>query len=223
MTTSWRQFFSNRYKSDNPCHIKAGYGNILSLKLRKRVIKKIIHKFYISGICVDIGCGLGAYCDVLPSNYIGVDSVFEALCLLSRSYNKYVCVGDAENLPIRDETSDLSISIETAQYIRSFDLSFYEISRITRHGGIFIMIAPNPDSIQWILWQKMKGKSPLNFIKLSSTVDMLKNYGFSVLKIDGIFAPLIPLDYLNGILNIQLPYNFIKTFSKSFVVVAQKR
>src|SRR3989338_7704692 len=211
MATSWRQVFSNRYKSDNPYYIKAGYGNMLSLKSRKGVIKKLIRKFYISGICVDIGCGLGAYCDVLPANYVGVDSVFEALCLLRRSCNKYVCVGDAQNLPVRDETSDLSISIETAQYIRSFDLFFYEISRITKHGGIFIIIAPNPDSIQWILWQKMKGKSPFNFISLSSVIDLLKKFGFSVLKIDGIFTPLIPLDYLNGILNIQLPYNFIKT------------
>lgn len=223
MSVNWKYFFRDSYKSDKPYYLKAGYGNKLSVKLRRELIKKIIRKFYSSGICVDIGCGSGIYCDILPTNYVGIDFVFEALTLLKQSCsNKYVCVACATDLPINDEISYLTISIEAVQYIKNFDLFFREVSRITKHGGIFIMIAPNPDSIQWILMQKIKGKSLFNFIDIPSTINALKKFNFSVLKIDSIFAPLFPLNYLNLMLDVKLPYNFIKTFSKSFVIVAKK-
>ena len=223
MSVDWKQIFSGRYhNSSKPYYAKCGYGNELSLKIRKDKIKKIVERYYTSGLCVDIGCGLGAYCEVLPTNYIGIDFIIEPILTLKRSSGRKVVLGDVMKLPLRDEISNLCVAIEVTQHLDNLELFFYEVSRITKQDGIFVLISPNPESLLWFLRGKIKGKSPLNFITISSSVKILQKFNFTPIVLDGVFLPLFPIDYLGKYLSIGKIYNFTRYFAKSYVLVCRK-
>lgn len=202
--------------------MRSGYGSAQSLKYRIDMMKKIREKFKPSGMVLDIGCGIGNFVDLYDEKYIGVDFVYEPLREHRYKYGKTVVVGDAQSLPFKSELFSFASAVEVAQYMEDHKAFICEISRILKKDGIAVIISPNPSSLFWLIRQKIKGISPLNFVSLSDLLTYGKD--LKIQEINGIFP--IPLwnslDRLLRFIPLLLRVILVVIFSKSFVLVLRK-
>ncbi len=223
-TPNWKDFFSSLYKSQKEFFIRSGYGSIRSLQYRIKKIKDIKEKFKPQGRVLDIGCGIGNFVSLFEENYFGLDFSFAALKELKEKYKKPVAVADSQSIPFKSGVFSFVLAVEVSQYMYDHKAFISEISRILKKNGIAVIISPNPDSIFWIIRQKIKGKSPLHFISLDHLLSLGEN--FLLEEIQGVFPIPFLWDFVDKILNFfprTLRKAFIMLFSKSFVLVLKRK
>lgn len=108
---------------------------------------------FVSGaVVVDCACGAGegartfadagARCVHAFDIDLSAVAATQARC---RGLNVTVAVGDAQALPLPDESADVVISFETFEHLRNPEALLSEAHRILRHGGIFVCSTPNRD------------------------------------------------------------------------------
>lgn len=113
-------------------------------KMTAWALKKI--KFPDKGIIVDIGCGGGNCVNILSSitnaNIVGVD--YSALCVKNaiKKNKKAIKDGrveilqaDVVHLPIKSNTIDCAVSVESVYFWNDPDKAFREIKRTLKPGG----------------------------------------------------------------------------------------
>lgn len=189
-------------------------------------MKDIREKFCLYGRILDIGCGIGNFVEPLDGTYFGVDFSYDSVREHRGKHRKPVAVGDAQNLPFKENVFTFVNAVEVAQYMENHRIFVKEISRVMKNDGIAVVISPNPDSIFWIVRQKIRGKSPLNFVKLTEIIKYAKNSLLEVVYIDGIF-PVPFWKTFDKFFQVFVPkflkIYFVLFFSKSFVIVFRKK
>ncbi len=98
---------------------------------------------------LDIASGEGYGCHILKqagaSQVIGVDLSPEAVAHARSKYGIDARVGNAEAIPLPDQSVDLVVSFETVEHVPHPDRFVAEISRVLKPGGRLVMSTPNKD------------------------------------------------------------------------------
>jgi len=97
---------------------------------------------------IDVGCGAGRYFKYLKAKgaslLVAVDTG-ERLLLMCKEDNPFgeAILADAQNLPFKDESFDVVISMGLIEHFEQPDIMLKEVVRILRHEGILILETPN--------------------------------------------------------------------------------
>lgn len=94
---------------------------------------------------VDVGCGNGALFEAIgPDRALGIDSCMEGLSLTSRRFSTVPLVaGDAEHLPLRDESLEVITLQHVVEHIPRFDVACTQWRRALKPGGLLLILTPN--------------------------------------------------------------------------------
>jgi ubiquinone/menaquinone biosynthesis C-methylase UbiE len=98
---------------------------------------------------LEVGCGLGGGAAMLATKIdridevIGVDLAPMSVKIATTRYSdipnlKFLC-GDAENLPIEDQSIDLVINVESSRDYPNLSKFFKEVHRALKHDGSFLI------------------------------------------------------------------------------------
>jgi SAM-dependent methyltransferase len=95
---------------------------------------------------LDVGCGRGGALDIVHrflggTRLIGIDLSYEAVAFCRRQYRSSTIAfieGDAERLPVRDESFDVVINLESSHSYPTPEAFFQEVRRVLRTGGWFL-------------------------------------------------------------------------------------
>ena len=157
--------------------------------------KKVEHlmKRSSKGLCIDIGCGKGAYVNSFNGNLVCVDIIPYFLFKTKENYhmkNEVHCiVGDARNLPFKNKSFDFVFCSQVLEHLGQGDIlsTLKGFERICK--GTMQLDVPNENRITGI---PRKVLSILGFYKTGETetyelchhskflVNGLKKFGFSV-------------------------------------------
>ena len=138
------RYFSKVYDWVNPI--------FYSDEMRKRVVD--MAEISENSRVLEVGCGTGFTTEeickrVRQSQVFAVDLTPEQLEKAVKKLGKvnYV-IGDAENLPFRNDVFDASISAGSIEYWPNPQKGIEEMARVTRDGGRVVILAPRkPDNV----------------------------------------------------------------------------
>jgi 23S rRNA (guanine745-N1)-methyltransferase len=147
---------ANQKKSKNPGDTKESVNarqEFLSMNfyypLKKRLTDIIISNSISDAVIVDIGCGTGYYTQDVSENIknikvIGTDISKFAIHEAAKNNKKTLfCVCSSKNLPIREQSIDLIVSV--------FSPVFHdEFLRILKKDGLFIKVGPGDEHLKEI-------------------------------------------------------------------------
>lgn len=114
-------------------------------RLARAVAKEVIKELIVSGIILDVGCGFGKSTKMIENKgeyVIGIDleNVFDKT-KISRKVD--FVLADAINLPFRNHKFDGVISLDVIEHIPDDYAYLFEINRVLKIGGIFLLGTPN--------------------------------------------------------------------------------
>lgn len=105
------------------------------------------------GLVLDVGCGSALVADRIAdmdASYVGVDygghhSEYAAKRLRSAGYRLRSTIGrcDGERLPFPDGVFDVVVMSEVIEHLMQPELATWEVARVLRPGGVFIMTTNN--------------------------------------------------------------------------------
>ena len=106
------------------------------------------------GVVLDIGCGAALVADRLEDldlTYVGVEygghqlkfAVDKARERSSARIRRWFAQGDAEHLPIANRSVDVVVMSEVIEHLLRPELAVWEIARVLRPGGVFVMTTNN--------------------------------------------------------------------------------
>lgn len=162
--------------------------------LQREVAQRLLNRMEIVRLIpktiVDVGCGTGDTTLKLARSYkqaqvIGIDFAEHMLGkarsklswrekMLGRQ-PKFVC-GDAETLPLADQSVDFIFSSLTLQWCNDLEKTFCEFRRILRPGGILMFSSLGPDTLKELRqsWQSVDaGQHVHSFIDMHHVGDAL--------------------------------------------------
>lgn len=145
-------------------------------------------------LILDLGCGKGVYHRFFKKS-IGIDKELSDLKKL-KSSNHIVILADAGHLPIKENSIQNIICINTLEYVSDLKKTYKEIFRILKHNGKLILVVDNFDyplifdPINFLICRL--GLKPISYgawnwkqtrrFKKDQLVNDLKNTGFSIKK-----------------------------------------
>jgi len=147
-------------------------------------------------IVVDIGAGTGVCTQALGKRYsqAKVVALDIATAMLQQAKHKrhwlskpfshkyyYVC-GDAEHLPLADNSVDLLFSNMTIQWCADLDQTFAEFRRVLKHGGTLLFSTMGPDTLRELRssWTHADDFTHVHtFIDMHDIGDALMRNGFA--------------------------------------------
>ncbi|WP_223068406.1 class I SAM-dependent methyltransferase [Paenibacillus caui] len=112
-----------------------------------RLLREIIGGLDVSGKDIlEIGCGRGGNVNELcksygPGSVVGIDLTPSNInfCQGNNRYEQaYYCIGDAEQLPVRTESCDYVLNVESSHLYPHIELFFVETYRVLKPGGTFL-------------------------------------------------------------------------------------
>lgn len=111
---------------------------------------KFALKYAKNKIVLDIasgeGYGTAALAAAGANNVIGIDISEEACEHARRKYGLDYRVGNAEVIPLDDNSIDTIVSFETIEHLDNPETFLRECARILKHNGEIILSTPNPDA-----------------------------------------------------------------------------
>ncbi len=122
--------FDKKTIQKNFSHSAGDYDS--NARVQRRVAHELIGRAgKIEGEVLDIGCGTGSIAELLEREVVGVDLSY-SMC--AKNYGS--CInGDAENLPLKNESFDFVISSLALQWINDVQKFSDEIFRVLKPGG----------------------------------------------------------------------------------------
>lgn len=129
-------------------------------------------------VVLDVGCGAGlglAYLSRRASRLTGTD-LFEAnIALAARQSGPKISVAvmDAHQLGFPDNSFDVILAMEVAQYLR-MDEFLSEAKRVLVPGGMLFVCLPNPDRPGF-----MRGRGTLGYYSAGELAALLDRRGFN--------------------------------------------
>lgn len=98
-----------------------------------------------SGICLEIGCGTGAYAEQVRQlgwTPVGVD--LSAGMLRHAAGRLPIAQADAARLPVRDRSVPAVIAVMVHTDMPDYPAVLHEVARVLRPGGVFVHIGVHP-------------------------------------------------------------------------------
>jgi len=95
---------------------------------------------------VEVGCGRGGGLSYIvkrwvPASAIGIDLCKEAVRFCNNHYRLKglsFLHGDAQNLPLENETCDIVVNVESSHRYENLERFLSEVHRVLRNGGLFL-------------------------------------------------------------------------------------
>jgi ubiquinone/menaquinone biosynthesis C-methylase UbiE len=95
---------------------------------------------------VEIGCGRGGGLSYIvkqcaPASAIGIDLCKKAVKFCSNYYkskNLSFCHGNAQDLPLENESCDILVNVESSHRYENFEKFISEVYRVLRNDGLFL-------------------------------------------------------------------------------------
>jgi ubiquinone/menaquinone biosynthesis C-methylase UbiE len=177
-TESWKKYYDRKASSEDELRSQDYTSNIS----RKSRINFILGAANYDQRCVlDLGCGQGLISKKLMelgAHVFGFDISFE---MLKRNSNSVRIVGIGGNLPFKDNTFDIIVTVEVLQCIANQKEFFRECNRVLKPGGTFILTTLN-QSIKYKLgkydrnYQYYKGKMLYQYLLDCNFYDIQIHY-----------------------------------------------
>jgi len=124
--------------------ISSGYNELHKEEQLKKV-RIIIKELGITNEKVlDVGCGTAFYAELFE-NYTGLDS---SKGMLEKA-KANVILGNAENLPFKDKSFDVVISVTALHNVKDFKKAIKEMERVSK-GKIAISVLKKSKNFDWI-------------------------------------------------------------------------
>tara|TARA_Y100001970_G_scaffold42580_1_gene53037 strand:- start:158 stop:1060 length:903 start_codon:yes stop_codon:yes gene_type:complete len=189
--------------------------------IKKRFkINNFKDKNFKNKIVLDVGCGSGRWC-VLASllkakKVIGIDSSKKNINYNKKKFIKYSNIyfkyGESAKLKIKNNFSDITISYGVAHHTVDMFKSINELIRVTKKGGIILLLVYGDGGFRWNLIKKLRpiaaiiGKNNMiNCMKKSKLpANNIKHF------VDDFFVPIQLQTNLDHLLNF-LQYKTLKT------------
>jgi ubiquinone/menaquinone biosynthesis C-methylase UbiE len=132
---------------------------------------------------LDFGCGTADITSKIEGCEVwGLDNNRKLLVMAKKS-GIMTIYGDFEKMPLKDNSFDVIVSIDTIEHVRSREKTINEIKRVLKPDGSLYIFTPNYSSPLWVVAEKtvnfLTGRpsghlSP--FIKESLNYYMRKNF-----------------------------------------------
>jgi len=137
---------------------------------------------------VEIGCGRGGGLSYVvkrwsPDSAIGIDISRAAVRFCNKNYQirgLSFLHGDADNLPIENESCDIVINVESSHRYANFEGFLAEVHRVLRNGGLF-------------LFADYRSKKKLDYLRKA-----IKEASFKVVKEEFINQQVVSALQING-------------------------
>ena len=117
--------------------------NLPFKSVRQDIIKKFLSKNKKDGILLSVGCGVGENEELFSNKgytLIGTDISFNALNIAKKYCPDCIYFQSrAENLPLKDESIDIILSIDMIEHVFNDELILDEISRVLKKDGILVL------------------------------------------------------------------------------------
>jgi len=117
----------------------------IATRIRDRYIIDLL-KPKKSDVILDLGCGIGYYCEFLSNLGVavfGVDIDQKSIDMAKESYptiNFSVC--SANGIPFKADSFDKVLCTEILEHIKDEDKAIKEIYRVTKPGGLILITVP---------------------------------------------------------------------------------
>jgi SAM-dependent methyltransferase len=149
------QFYQSYFSGE---HIEA-YQRDIRHVLRRREIADWIARDRVSGIVIDIGCGVGDILQIFEKGFWRVGTDFSGAQL---GY-AHALLGDearfarasAYGLPFRDSVADVVVCMEVIEHLENDALAVREIHRVLKPGGY--LVASVPGQYYWPEYRDLMG------------------------------------------------------------------
>ena len=162
-------------------------------QLQRDVGNRLLQKMPMDrsgGFVLDLGCGTGYFSNALQQalprgNIIGLD-IAEGMVRFSRSRHPdflWLC-GDAEHLPLADNSLDFIFSSLALQWCENLPQLFAELHRVLKPGGQLVFSSLGPKTLHELksAWQQVDSYVHVNrFQEQQDLEDGLIQTGFSLL------------------------------------------
>jgi ubiquinone/menaquinone biosynthesis C-methylase UbiE len=139
MDEEWKKAYDVRAHRDVEDHLKVcwtkeGYDQLIRMTLN------LSSEFIQTPKLLDVGCGLGTYCDLLTQRGFettGVDYSEEMIEVAKKRHPKLsFMIANGYNLPFTKEEFDIVISIGALQCLEHYKQFIIEICRVAKHAVI---------------------------------------------------------------------------------------
>jgi ubiquinone/menaquinone biosynthesis C-methylase UbiE len=110
------------------------------------------------------GYGIAALAQAGASTALGVDVSAEACAHAMRKYGIEARVGDAQKIPVKNQSIDLVVSFETIEHLSEPELFVEECARVLAPGGKAIISTPNRD-----VYREKSPNNPFHVNELSES------------------------------------------------------
>ncbi len=127
--TWFEQMYSGRSRS---VELASDY-----LRDEREFIARFVREHNIQGPCLEIGCGIGLFAELVPE-FIGLEYSLESLLIEGcESFSRFC--GDARLIPLADASAECIFSFNTLEHVPDVDLAFSEIDRVLKPGGFLVL------------------------------------------------------------------------------------
>jgi len=149
------------------------------------------------GSVLDIGCGQGLLLKKVRllaspgSFFTGID-ISGKLCAMARINNPDAIIvqGDAESLPFKDSSFDIILMTEVVEHLLDYAKALYEVRRVLKRGGVFIVSVPNRDWASYDFYDKIRNHTwqPVDdhYFRFEEITGLLARNGFRIEKYRGL-------------------------------------
>lgn len=162
--------------------------------ITNQLLKKLRPK--IKGLYLDIGCGTGNYTSVFQKKgyeFIGIDPS-ERMLKEAKTKNSNITwkLGQAENIPILNESVNGVIGSLTMHHWNDLNNSFLELNRVLKPDGLIVIFTSTPRQMKgyWLnhYFPKMLGDSMLQMPTLEAVKNALLNAKFFNIETEPYFV-----------------------------------
>lgn len=125
------------------------------------------------GKCLDIGCGPGIYKELVQNKgyeWVGIDAIKHEDAML----------GNAENLPFKDEEFHAALLIEVLEHVYEFAAVLNEAKRVLCKHGILIVHTPNKIQKHILIKPKDNPEHVRMGFETDELQTVLESNGFSI-------------------------------------------
>lgn len=113
------------------------------------------------GILADVGCGSGQLHEFVANRferYIGIDAVDYSDFPANAEF--HFADLNASQLPLRNNTADVAVAVETIEHLENPRAFMRELVRIAKPGGIVVITTPN--QLSWLSLMTLVAKHRFN-------------------------------------------------------------